>query len=121
MSRWALDPVGLEHRFEQLGGEVGRGMRGEYGRAKLEVADGHTARFTPATNFVGVASYTYTVTDNGEDPREFLRYSFEPPSTSTNGFVTDNSGHFRDGNLLALQAVRVPGAIPFFVMRMRYV
>ncbi|MEY2414828.1 MAG: hypothetical protein QOH53_162 [Ilumatobacteraceae bacterium] len=26
----------------QLGGEVGRGMRGEYGRAKLEVADGQT-------------------------------------------------------------------------------
>jgi GMP synthase (glutamine-hydrolysing) len=27
---------------QQLGGEVGRGMRGEYGRAKLEVADGPT-------------------------------------------------------------------------------
>jgi GMP synthase (glutamine-hydrolysing) len=25
---------------QQLGGEVGRGMRGEYGRAKLEVTDG---------------------------------------------------------------------------------
>jgi GMP synthase (glutamine-hydrolysing) len=27
---------------QQLGGEVGRGMRGEYGRAKLEVTDGPT-------------------------------------------------------------------------------
>jgi hypothetical protein len=66
------------------------------------LADGHTARFTPATNFVGAAGYPYTVTDDGEDPRTFLHYSFEPPDSATDGFATDNSGHFRDGNLLAL-------------------
>ncbi len=68
------------------------------------LADGHTARFTPAANFVGTASYAYTVTDNGEDPREFLHYSFESPDTGTNGFATDNSGHLRDGRLLAVGA-----------------
>jgi|GEM_PF-2250479 hypothetical protein len=66
------------------------------------LADEHTARFTPASNFVGTASYSYSATGNGEDPREFLHYSFEPPDTGTNGFVTDSSGHFRDGNLLAV-------------------
>jgi hypothetical protein len=65
-------------------------------------ADGHTARFTPAADYVGTACYSYTATGGGEDPREFLHYSFEPPDTGTNGFVTDNSGHFRDGNLLAV-------------------
>jgi hypothetical protein len=71
------------------------------GTAALQ-ADGHSAHLAPATNFVGTANCTYTVTDNGEDPREFLHYSFEPPDTGTNGFVTDNSGHLRDGNLLAI-------------------
>ena len=66
------------------------------------LADGHTARFTPATNYVGAAGYTYTITDNGEDPHTFLHYSFEPPDSASDGFATDNSGHFRDGNLLAL-------------------
>ena len=66
------------------------------------LADGHTARFTPAANYVGAAGYTYTVTDNGEDPRTFLHYSFEPPDSASDAFATDNSGHFRDGNLLAL-------------------
>jgi hypothetical protein len=66
------------------------------------LADGHTASFTPAANFVGTASYTYTVTDNGEDPREFLHYSFEPPEAVSNNCVTDNSGNLRDGQLLAV-------------------
>ena len=70
--------------------------------AVMLLADGHTARFTPAKNFFGGASYIYTVTDNGEDPREFLHYSFEPPDGSTDNYVTDNSSHFRDGNLLAV-------------------
>ncbi|TAK96410.1 MAG: hypothetical protein EPO07_14595, partial [Verrucomicrobia bacterium] len=64
--------------------------------------DGHTARFTPATNFVGTASYTYTVTDMGEDPRTYLHYSFEPPDNTTDGIVTDDSGNGRDGTLLAI-------------------
>jgi Concanavalin A-like lectin/glucanases superfamily/Polysaccharide lyase/Bacterial Ig domain len=66
------------------------------------LADGHTARFTPAANFIGAAGYTFIVTGNGEDPRTFLHYSFEPPYPLSEGFATDASGHFRDGNLLAL-------------------
>ena len=66
------------------------------------LADGHTARITPATDFVGTAGYTYTVTDNGEDPRELLHYTFESPDGGTDGFVTDHSGHFRDGNILTV-------------------
>jgi len=66
------------------------------------LADSHTAHLVSASNFVGVARYFYTVTDNGEDPREFLHYDFELPGTGANGFVTDSSGHFRDGNLLAV-------------------
>ncbi|QEL20932.1 Ig-like domain-containing protein [Limnoglobus roseus] len=30
------------------------------------LADGHTARFTPATNYNGTATFTYTVTDTGD-------------------------------------------------------
>src|ERR1035438_9026501 len=44
----------------------------------------------------------YTVTGKGEDPISFLHCSFEPPDAASDGFATDNSGHFRDGNLLAL-------------------
>ena len=66
------------------------------------LADGHTARFIPTTSFVGAAGYIYTVTGKGEDPRTFLHFSFEPPDSASDSFPTDNSGHFRDGNLLAL-------------------
>jgi hypothetical protein len=66
------------------------------------LADGHTARFTPTANYIGAGAFTYTVTGNGEDPRTFLHYSFEPPDIASDGFTTDSSGHFRDGNLLAL-------------------
>src|ERR1035438_2010440 len=66
------------------------------------LADGHTARFIPTTSFVGAAGYIYTVTGKGEDPRTFLHFRFEPPDSARASFPTDNSGHFRDGNLLAL-------------------
>jgi hypothetical protein len=66
------------------------------------LADGHTARFTSVPGFIGTGGYSYTVTDNGEDPRVFLHYSFEPPDSSTNAFIKDQSGHLRDGNLLAV-------------------
>jgi GMP synthase (glutamine-hydrolysing) len=44
---------------QQLGGEVGRGMRGEYGRAKLEVADGPTALLhdLPSTHDVWMSHF----------------------------------------------------------------
>ncbi len=73
------------------------------GTASL-LPDGHTALLTPTTDFVGTAAYTYTATGEGEDSRELTRYGFEPPDTGTNGYATDNSGHFRDGDLLAVGA-----------------
>ncbi len=96
-----VDLAALAHDSETPTTQCLYSVNAPNGTAAL-LADGHTARFTPAANFVGTASYRYTVTDNGEDSREFLHYSFEPPDTGTNGFVTDNSGNFRDGNLLAL-------------------
>ena len=38
------------------------------------LGDGHTARFTPATDYNGPASFTYTVTDTGDAPN--------PPATA---------------------------------------
>lgn len=66
------------------------------------LSDGHTARFTPASNFVGTAAYTYIARDMGTDPREFVRFTFEPPETLNDAFTTDNSGHLRDAQLQAL-------------------
>jgi hypothetical protein len=66
------------------------------------LADGHTARFLPASNFVGMARFSYTVTGCGEDPRALLHYGFAPASSLSQGYVTDNSGHFRDGQLRAV-------------------
>jgi hypothetical protein len=66
------------------------------------LSDGHTARFAPQSNFVGTASYSYTISDQGEDPREYLHYSFEPPDALTNGWALDSSGNGRDATLLAI-------------------
>jgi hypothetical protein len=70
--------------------------------AVVLLADGHTARFVPATNFTGVTGFNYAVTDTAEDPRELLHYNFNAAGDNANGFTTDNSGHFRDGNLQSL-------------------
>ena len=71
------------------------------GTASL-LPDGHTARFIPAANWVGPASFAYAVIDNGEDPRLFFHYSFEPPDAAGEGYATDNSGHLRDATLAAV-------------------
>lgn len=57
------------------------------------LADGHTARFTPAVGYSGPASFTYTVTDTTRDDRTLLNYAFQ------NSDVTDSSGQGRDGSL----------------------
>jgi hypothetical protein len=96
-----VDLAWLTHDSETVSTQCLYSISGTNGAAAL-LADGHTSRLSPATNFVGTTTYTYTATDEGEDPREFLHYTFEPPGAGTNGYVTDNSGHFRDGNLLAI-------------------
>jgi hypothetical protein len=61
------------------------------------LADGHTARFLPASQFSGPASFNYSVTDATPDPRILLNYDFQPPDVSTDGFSSDVSGNGRDG------------------------
>ncbi len=50
---------GIQLIAQQLGGEVGRGMRGEYGRAKLEVVDGPSALLhdLPSTHDVWMSHF----------------------------------------------------------------
>lgn len=57
------------------------------------LADGHTARFTPAVDYSGAANFAYTVTDITADKRTLLNYDFQ----SSN--VADVSGGGRDGTL----------------------
>jgi hypothetical protein len=57
------------------------------------LADGHTARFTPAEDYGGGASFAYTVTDITPDPRTAFHYDFQGSDT------TDVSGRERHGTL----------------------
>ncbi len=66
------------------------------------LADGHTARFTPAPGFSGVPTFSFTATDTTPDPRAVLAYDFELPSASDPAVVTDASEHGRDGALDAI-------------------
>ena len=63
------------------------------------LADGRTARFTPANNFAGMARFTYTVNDLGEDPRTLFHYGFEPPDDPSSGGVADWANLFRSGEV----------------------
>lgn len=60
------------------------------------LADGHTARFTPAANYSGPASFAYTVTDTTRDSRTMCNYDFQASNAS------DASGSGRDGTLTVL-------------------
>ena len=66
------------------------------------LADGHTARFTPANNFTGTARFTYTVADLGEDARTLFHYGFEPPDDPATGSVADWANLFRPGEVLTV-------------------
>ena len=57
------------------------------------LADGHTARFTPAADYSGPASFDYTVTDITTDNRTIFNYDFQASD------ATDISGRGRDGTL----------------------
>ncbi len=72
-------------------------VTGATGGTVALLADGVTARFTPFSNFVGTATFTYTARDTAADPRLFLHYDFEQGSLATNQLVADRSGHARDG------------------------
>lgn len=58
--------------------------------------DGRTARFVPASNYTGAASFAFSVMDTSPDPRALLLYDFQ------SGDATDASGQGRDGTLNVL-------------------
>lgn len=72
------------------------------------LADGHTARFTPAAGYTGSATFDYTVTDATDDPRTFLNYRFQSASAE------DSSGNGRDGtlNLQGTGGVALNASVP---------
>lgn len=77
-------------RFEVTGASNG---------AVTLLADGHTARFTPAADYAGPASFQYSVADANPDPRVVLAYDFDPPESADTNSVPDVSNSGRDGAL----------------------
>ena len=61
--------------------------------------DGRTARFTPANNFTGSATFTYQVTDLGPDARTALHYAFEAPDDLATSKIIDLSANQRLGDI----------------------
>ena len=53
--------------------------------------DGYTARFFAAPNFIGLASFQFTVADTWPDSRLMAYYDFEPPEDTLDGAITDQS------------------------------
>ncbi len=74
------------------------------------LADGHTARFTPAADYSGPAQFSYTVTDKSYDGRALVHYDFSA------GDLTDATGQLRDateniqGNGTVTYAADVPAS-----------
>lgn len=61
--------------------------------------DGHTARFTPTSNYNGTASFRLLVRDQSLGPRTLLLYDFESPDVATDAKSTDLSNFNRTGTL----------------------
>lgn len=57
------------------------------------LADAHTARFTPTTNYSGPATFAFTVVDTTRDSRTLLNYDFQDAT------LADTSGQGRDATL----------------------
>ncbi len=70
------------------------------------LADGHTARFTPAPDYNGAASFQIIAHDQSLSSRMLFLYDFEPPDVSTDGKVTDLSNFNRTA---AIEAAGVGG------------
>lgn len=61
--------------------------------------DGHTARFTPALNYNGTASFRMSVRDMSLGSRVLFLFDFEPPDVATDAKSTDQSNFNRTGTL----------------------
>ncbi len=61
--------------------------------------DGRTARFTPANNFTGIASFQYSSADLGNDPRIYAHYDMAAPDDLTSTLVPDTSLNNRPADI----------------------
>ncbi len=68
------------------------------------LADGHTARFSPATNYSGSAGFGFAATDYGTDPRLVVYYNFQPPNTLASNVIADVSGNARSASVISVGA-----------------
>ncbi len=80
---------------DQIGFEL---LRARDGTVAL-LPDGHTARFTPAPNYNGAASFRMTTRDLSLGTRVLFLYDFEPPDVATDAKSTDQSNFNRVGTL----------------------
>lgn len=80
---------------EQMRFSVGDGVNGTV----TMLADGYTARFTPAPGYTGVPTFTFTATDTSPDPRMLFAYDFDLPDSTSATSVPDVSGNGRDGTI----------------------
>lgn len=63
------------------------------------LADGHTARFTPAAGYWGPASFDFSASDATEDPSILVHYPFQPPDDLADLLASDASGFERHAAL----------------------
>ncbi len=81
---------------------------------------GRTARFTPSAGFNGTASFQYSATDLGNDPRIHAYYAMEAPDDPATGIIQDASLNQRSATLSTIGtggaqlAVDAPSALAAF-------
>ncbi len=80
---------------DQIGFELQRARDG----VVTLLPDGHTARFTPAPNYNGAASFRMITRDQSLGTRVLFLYDFEPPDLATDAKSTDQSNFNRTGTL----------------------
>lgn len=104
-----IDLLTLATDVETAAGQLVFSVSGaQHGTIAL-LADGHTARFTPATGYSGPAQFTYSVKDKSYDERIMVHYDFAA------GDLADATGQNREaalnlmGNGTATYSSDIPG------------
>lgn len=75
------------------------GVSGALNGSVSLLADGHTARFTPANGYWGPASFGFSARDATEDPSILAHYPFQPPDDLADMLASDVSGCERHASL----------------------
>lgn len=98
-----VDLRSLVSDVETVAAAIRYQVNGAVGGSVMVLGDGYTARFTPATNYSGPASFSYTATDtaadDAPDARWLLHYDFESPDVADDKSVMDRSANLRTGTL----------------------